>query len=91
MDRYDEAEDPSFRNIVDHRFSLDLSVLYMSLAEHREKSQRQGDQALYSSYLKLLMEQSVTYHDLDAVRPTIRKDVFDFLRVEIDQLKFVLR
>ena len=63
----------------------------MSLAQHRQESPRQGDPALYSSYLKLLIEKSVIYNDLDAVRPTMRKDFFDFLRMEIDQLKFVLR
>jgi hypothetical protein len=62
----------------------------MSLSRNSDKSYRESDQSLYSSYLKYLVEKLVVYNDLDLNKTSIRKDLFDFFQNEIDQLKFVL-
>lgn len=68
---------------------LDLCVLYMSLSKYSNKTFVESDQALYSSYLKFLIEKVVLYNDLDSNKSTIRKDLFEFFHIEIEQLKFV--
>ncbi|CAF1500441.1 unnamed protein product, partial [Rotaria magnacalcarata] len=65
----------------------DLCNLYMSLSKTQNKLFRESDQALYSSYLKFLIEKFVVYYDLDLTKSSIRKDLFEFLKVEIEQLK----
>jgi hypothetical protein len=62
----------------------------MSLSRNSDKSYRESDQSLYSSYLKYLVEKLVVYNDLDLNKTSIRKDLFEFFQNEIDQLKFVL-
>jgi hypothetical protein len=62
---------------------LDLCVLFMSLSKHR----RESDQALYSPYLKLIIEKLVVYNDLDTIKSSIRKDLLDFFQIEIEQIK----
>jgi ribosomal protein L23 len=71
-------------------FLLDLCVLYMSLSKYSNKKCGESDQALYSSYLKFLIEKLVVYNDLDSNKSTIRKDLFEFFQIEIEQIKFVL-
>lgn len=73
-----------FRYLSD--FCLDLCELYMSLAKNSEKSVRESDQSVYSSYLKYLLEKLVVYTDLDSNKSLLRKDLFDFLQHEIEQL-----
>ncbi|CAF4673227.1 unnamed protein product, partial [Rotaria sp. Silwood2] len=67
---------------------IDLCELNMTLSKNQNKSFHESDQALYSSYLKFLIEKLVIYNDLDSSKSTIRKDLFDFLHIEIEQLKF---
>jgi hypothetical protein len=62
----------------------------MSLSRNSDKSYRESDQSLYSSYLKYLVEKLVVYNDLDLNKTSIRKDLFEFFQNEIEQLKFVL-
>jgi hypothetical protein len=61
----------------------------MSLSKHSDKSLRESDQSLYSSYFKFLMENLVVYNDLDSNKLFIRKELFDFVQIEIEQIKFV--
>ncbi|CAF0938650.1 unnamed protein product [Adineta ricciae] len=65
---------------------IDLCELYMSLAKNSEKSVRESDQSLYSSYLKYLLEKLAVYTDLDSSKSLLRKDLFNFLQHEIEQL-----
>ncbi|UJR28997.1 hypothetical protein I4U23_010215 [Adineta vaga] len=65
---------------------IDLCELYMSLSKNSEKTFRESDQALYSSYLKYLLEKLVVYNDLDSSKSLLQKDLFDFLQHEIEQL-----
>ena len=62
--------------------SSDLCTLYMSLSKTRER-----DQALYSPYLRFLVEKVVLHNDLDTSQSSIRKDLFVFLQTELEQLK----
>ncbi|CAF0715627.1 unnamed protein product [Adineta steineri] len=66
---------------------IDLCVLYMSLLKTSDKSSRENDQSLYSSYLKFIIEKLVVYNDLDSSKLLIRKELLDFFRNEIEQLK----
>ncbi|CAF5092739.1 unnamed protein product, partial [Rotaria sp. Silwood1] len=66
---------------------IDLCTLYMSLSKNQNKSFYESDQALYSSYLKFIIEKLVIYNDLDLNKSTIRKDLFYFFHIEIEQLK----
>ena len=68
---------------------LDLCLLYMSLARISDKSLRESDQALYSSYLKFLIDKLIVYNDLDTNKTSLRKDLLDFFRSEIEQITFV--
>jgi hypothetical protein len=61
----------------------------MSLSKYSNKIFDENDQALYSSYLRFLIEKLVIYNDLDSNKSTIRKDLFLFLRIQIEQIKFV--
>jgi len=63
----------------------------MSLSKYSNKTFGESEQALYSSYLKLVIEKLVIYNDLDSNKSTIRKDLFGFLRMEIEQIKFVFK
>jgi hypothetical protein len=63
----------------------------MSLSKYSKKIFIESDQALYSSYLKFMIEKVVIYNDLDSNKSTIRKDLFEFFRIEIEQIKFVLK
>jgi len=61
----------------------------MSLSKTSDKTFRESDQALYSSYLKYLIEKLVVYNDLDSTKSLIRKELFDFFQNELEQIKFV--
>jgi hypothetical protein len=64
----------------------------MSLSKYPNKIfGGESDQALYSSYLKFLIEKIVIYNDLDSNKSTIRKDLFEFFQNEIEQIKFVFK
>jgi len=64
----------------------------MSLSKYPNKIfGGESDQALYSSYLKFLIEKIVIYNDLDSNKSTIRKDLFEFFQIEIEQIKFVFK
>jgi hypothetical protein len=63
----------------------------MSLSKYSNKIFGESDQALYTSYLKYLIEKLVIYNDLDSNKSTIRKDLFEFFQNEIEQIKFVLK
>ncbi len=77
--------------VIFHQFfRLDLCELYMSLSKYSTKTFVESDQALYSSYLRFIIEKLVTYNDLDSNKSSIRKDLFEFLRIQIEQIKFVL-
>lgn len=61
----------------------------MSLSKYSNKIFCESDQTLYSSYLKFLIEKVVIYNDLDSNKSTIRKDLVEFLQIEIEKIKFV--
>ena len=63
----------------------------MSLSKYSTKTFVESDQALYSSYLRFIIEKLVIYNDLDSNKSTIRKDLFEFLCKQIEQIKFVYR
>jgi len=63
----------------------------MSLSKYPNKIFGESDQALYSSYLKYIIEKLVSYNDLDSNKSTIRKDLFEFFKNEIEQIKFVFK
>lgn len=63
----------------------------MSLSKYSSKIFGENDQALYSLYLKFIIEKLVIYNDLDTNKSTIRKDLFVFLQNQIDQIKFVFK
>jgi hypothetical protein len=58
----------------------------MSLSKFRN---RESDQTIYSLYLKFIIEKLVIYNDLDSNKSKIRKDLFEFIQNEIEQIKFV--
>ena len=62
--------------------NADLCVLYMSLTKKSEL-----DQAFYSSSLKMIAEKSIIYHDFDTIDMKFRQEVFNFLRIQFDDLK----
>ena len=61
----------------------------MSLSKNQDRSFCESDQALYSSYLKFLLEKLVVYNDLSSNKSSIRKDLFDFFQIEIEHIKYV--
>lgn len=66
---------------------IDLCSLYMSLSKIGEKSVRENDIPIYSFYLKFIIEKLVFYNDLDSKKLSIRQDIFDFLRTQLDLIK----
>mgnify|MGYP006892795922 CR=1 FL=1 len=61
----------------------------MSLSKYSTKVSSESEQALYSSYLKFLIEKVIIYNDFDSNKLNIRREILDFIQFEIEQMKFV--